>query len=108
MPRKPKSKRINIDARSRWKQLLESVSKDEVPIGLLEKVHVNLIDGTQVEVDILQLLAEGMAADDIKHELNSRLKKMDHMIKDVDFFISVDTVAKTVQPITDEFLKSLT
>jgi predicted DNA-binding antitoxin AbrB/MazE fold protein len=108
MSRKPKSRRINVDARDRWKQILKTVSKDEVPVSLLEKVHVNLIDGTKVEVDIAQLLSEGMHPDDIKDELNSRLKKMDEIIKDVDFFISVENVAKTVQPVTDEILKALT
>jgi hypothetical protein len=83
------------------------VSKDEVPINLLEKVHVNLIDGTMVEVDILQLLAEGQDPDEIKDELNDKLRKMDEIIKDVDFFISIETVAKTVQPITDDILKHL-
>jgi hypothetical protein len=107
MARKPKSRRINVDARDRWKQILKTVSKDEVPINLLEKVHVNLIDGTKVEVDILQLLAEGQDPDEIKDELNDKLRKMDEIIKDVDFFISIETVAKTVQPITDDILKHL-
>lgn len=107
MARKPKSRRINVDARDRWKQILKTVSKDEVPINLLEKVHVNLIDGTQVEIDILQLLAEGQDPDEIKDELNDKLRKMDEIIKDVDFFISIETVAKTVQPITDDILKHL-
>jgi len=35
------------------------------------------------------------------------LKQMDEIIKDVDFFISIETVAKTVQPVTDDILKSL-
>lgn len=108
MARKPKSRRINVDARDRWKQILKTVSKDEVPINLLEKVHVNLIDGSMVEVDILQLLAEGQDPDEIKEELNDKLRKMDEIIKDVDFFISIETVAKTVQPITDDILKHLT
>lgn len=107
MARKPKSRRINVDARDRWKQILKTVSKDEVPINLLEKVHVNLIDGSMVEVDILQLLAEGQDPDEIKDELNDKLRKMDEIIKDVDFFISIETVAKTVQPITDDILKHL-
>lgn len=107
MARKPKSRRINVDARDRWKQILKTVSKDEVPINLLEKVHVNLIDGSMVEVDILQLLAEGQDPDEIKEELNDKLRKMDEIIKDVDFFISIETVAKTVQPITDDILKHL-
>ena len=107
MARKPRSRRINVDVRERWKQILKTVSKDEVPIAFLEAVHVNLINGDVVTVDITQLLSEGNDPDDIKDTLNDRLNKMDEIIKDVDFFISIETVSKTVQPITDELLRSL-
>jgi hypothetical protein len=107
MPRKPKSRRINIDSRDRWKQLLKQVNKDEVPVSMLEKIHVNLIDGSQVEIDILELLEEGMDPDFVRDEINERLQKMDHIIKDVDFFISIEAVVKTVQPVTDNILKNL-
>jgi hypothetical protein len=107
MARKPRSKRINVDVKARWKQILKTVSKEEVPISLLEAVNVNLIDGTTVQIDIAQLLSEGHDPDDIKDELNDRLKNMDEIIKDVDFFISIENVAKTVQPVTDDILKDL-
>lgn len=106
-PKKPKSRRINVDTRDRWKQILKTVSKDEVPVSLLEGVNVNLIDGTVVSIDIIELMAEGIHPDDIKEGLNARLEKMDHLIRDVDFFISIDNVSKTVQPITDQLLKDL-
>jgi hypothetical protein len=107
MSRKPRSKRINVDVKARWKQILKTVSKEEVPISLLDAVNVNLIDGTTVQIDIVQLLSEGHDPDEIKDELNDRLKKMDEIIKDVDFFISIENVAKTVQPVTDDILKDL-
>jgi hypothetical protein len=107
MARKPRSKRINVDVKARWKQILKTVSKEEVPISLLDAVNVNLIDGTTVTIDIVQLLSEGHDPDEIKDELNDRLKQMDEIIKDVDFFISIENVAKTVQPVTDDILKDL-
>jgi hypothetical protein len=70
-------------------------------------VHVNLINGSTVQIDIAQLLSEGQDPDEIKDVLNDRLKKMDEIIKDVDFFISIENVAKTVQPVTDDILKDL-
>lgn len=108
MPRKNQSKRINIDARERWKSILKSVTKDEVPVALIKSVTVNLMDGTQVEIDVLELLDQGYDTDEIESMLNSRLKKLDEIIKDVDFFINVDSVASTVQPVTDDILKNLT
>jgi hypothetical protein len=106
--KKPKSRRINVDARDRWKQILKTVSKDDVPVSLLESVKVNLVDGTTVIVDITQLLDDGIDPNEIKDGLNQRLARMDDMIRDVDFFISIDQLARTVQPITDEILKDFT
>ena len=108
MPRKkPQSKRINIDSRDRWKSILKTVSKDEVPVAMIQTVTVNLIDGTRVEIDIRELIAEGYDNDEIESMLNNRLKKLDEIIKDVDFFINIDSVASTVQPVTDDILKNL-
>lgn len=107
MPRKNQSKRINIDPRERWKSILKSVTKDEVPVALIKSVTVNLMDGTQVEIDVLELLDQGYDTDEIESMLNSRLQKLDEIIKDVDFFINVDSVASTVQPVTDDILKNL-
>ena len=105
MARKPKSKRINVNVKDRWKQIVKSVNKNEVPVALLNCVVVNLIDGTSVEVDIQELLDQGFDADDVRDMLNSRLDKMDEMIKDVDFLIDIDRVASTIQPVTDDILK---
>ena len=106
MPRKNQSKRINVDSRDRWKQILKTVAKDEVPVNMIQMVTVNLIDGTRVEINILDLLDEGYANQEIEEMLNTRLKKLDEIIKDVDFFINIDSVAKTVQPVTDDILKN--
>jgi hypothetical protein len=107
MPRKNQSKRINVDSRDRWKQILKTVAKEEVPVSMIQMVTVNLIDGTRVEINILDLLDEGYANQEIEEMLNTRLKKLDEIIKDVDFFINIDSVAKTVQPVTDDILKNL-
>jgi len=107
MSKKPRSKRINISVKDQWKQILKSVNKNEVPVNLLQSVTVNLIDGTSVEVDIQALLREGNDPDDVRDMLNSRLDRMDAMIRDIDFLISIDAVAKTVQPLTNELLKHL-
>lgn len=70
-------------------------------------VTVNLIDGTRVEISVLELFEEGFDNAEIEEMLNSRLKQLDEIIKDVDFFINIDSVAKTVQPVTDNILKNL-
>jgi hypothetical protein len=106
-PRQRKSKRLNLNKKSQWERLLKEVKKEQVPITCLESICVNLKDGTSVNVDIKQLLAEGHDPDALEQEINQKLEALDNIIDDVDFYISVESVAKTVQPITDNLLKDL-
>lgn len=106
-PRQPKSKRINTNDRDKWNQILEDISKDEIPVTVLQTVVVNLKDGTEVEIDVKELIEEGMEPEEIEYQLNSRLKKLDDIIEDVDFYINVDSVMNAVQPMTDKILKDL-
>ena len=108
-PKKPrqKSKRLNLTDKSKWEHILKSVEKKEIPISMLESIHVNLSDGTRVKINIRELLDEGYAADDLEKDIKSKLKSLDHIINDIDFYISVKAVAQAVQPATDELLKNL-
>ena len=109
-PRKkprPKLKKINVSVRDQWKSILKEVEKDEIPITMLQSLNVNLIDGTIVNIDIKELLSEGNDPIAIEEMLDLKLKALDHIIVDVDFFVSIDDVVSTVQPITDHILKDL-
>lgn len=107
MSKRNQSKRINIDARDRWKSILKTVSKDDVPVELIKTLTVNLLDDSRVDIDVPELLKEGLTSNEVKKMINERLEKLDAYIKDVDFYIDVDSVAKTVQPVTDDILKHL-
>jgi hypothetical protein len=106
-PRKSKSKKINVSARQKWESILRSVTKEEVPIGLLESLTVNLLDGTKVFVNVKELLETGKDPRDIEDHINSRLSELKDMIVDVDFFISIDKVSQTVLPMTNKILKNI-
>lgn len=105
--KRPRSKRLNVNKKQQWEKILKDVRKDEVPVDVLESITVNLKDGTSVFVDIKELLAEGNTPEELEAMINSKLTALDEYIEDVDFYISVDSVAKTVQPITDKILKNL-
>ena len=102
-----RSKRLKVNKKEQWERILKDVEKKDVPISCLESIQVNLRDGTSVFVDIRQLLDEGNDPASVEYMINSKLKALDSIIDDVDFYISVDSVAKTVQPITDSILKDL-
>lgn len=105
--RRPKLKRINVSAKNQWKHILKDVDKDEIPIGLLLSITVNLIDGSKVKIDVKELISEGNDPDMLEELLDIKLREMDAYIEDIDFYINIDDVARTVQPITDQILKNL-
>jgi hypothetical protein len=106
-PRQPKSKRLNLNKKDQWEKLLKEVHKEQVPVGVLRYITVNLKDGTSVDVDIAEMLEEGAEPEFVEQLINKKLHDLDDIIKDVDFHISVDSVAKFIQPITDQLLKDL-
>ena len=106
-PRRPKSKRLNLSRKDQWENLLKEVNKEQVPVDVIRYLTVNLKDGTSVDVDIQQMLKEGIEASVVEQIINEKLEALDDYIQDVDFHISVDSVAKVIQPFTDKILKDL-
>jgi len=106
-PRRPRSKRLNLTSKDKWERLLKEVHKDQVPIDVLRYITVNLKDGTSVDVDIAEMLAKGADPAEIEELINHKLEALDEYIQDVDFHISVDSVARVIQPFTDKLLKNL-
>lgn len=105
--RQPKSKRLNLNSKDKWEKLLKEVNKEQVPITVIRYITVNLKDGTSVDVNVAEMLQDGADPEVVEKIINSKLEALDDVIEDVDFHISVDSVAKVVQPITDQLLKDL-
>jgi len=106
-PRQPKSKRLNLNRKDQWEKLIKEINKEQVPIGVLRYITVNLKDGTSVDVNIAEMIDEGAEPEFVEQLINKKLHDLDDIIQDVDFHISVDSVAKFIQPITDQLLKDL-
>lgn len=106
-PRRIKNKRLNITPKDRWERIIKDVDKNEVPVTCLESITVTLLDNTEIDINVRQLIQEGNEPELLEEMINSRLASMDDLIKDVDFYINIESVAKTVQPFTDDLLKKL-
>jgi hypothetical protein len=106
-PRQPKSRRLNLNSKAKWEKLIKEIHKEQVPIGVLRYLTVNLKDGTSVDVNVAEMLDEGADPEIVEQLINKKLKDLDDIISDVDFHISVDSVAKVIQPFTDQLLKDL-
>jgi hypothetical protein len=106
-PRQQKSRRLNLNTKEKWERLLKEISKEEVPIHVLRYITVNLKDGTSIDVNISQMLEEGADPAVVERIINTKLAALDNVIANVDFHINVNSVAKVIQPFTDNLLKDL-
>lgn len=105
--KKPKPKRLNLNNKKAWREILKDVEKKEVPVHVLERLVVHLKDGTEVNIDIRQILAEGADPDFIEKRVSERLEELDQYISNVDFYVDVDLVEQAIQPETDRILSNL-
>lgn len=104
---RPKLKKINTSSRHQWQNIIKDIEKENVPIRLLQSMVINLIDGTQINILVKDLIKDGNDPDMLESLLNKRINDLDQYIKDIDFYINIDAVADAVQPITDKILKDL-
>src|SRR5210317_336608 len=105
--KKPKSKRLNLNNKKACRDILKDVEKKEVPVHVLERLVVHLKDGTEVNIDVKQILSEGADPDDIERHVQKRLDELEQYIANVDFYVDVDMVEQVVQPETDRILSNL-
>jgi len=106
-PRNTKAKKLNLNKRKSWQDIVNGVDKREVPISVLEHISVQLIDGTNITINIKDLISAGQDPHEIEAMLDDKFNELDHYIKNVDFFVDIDKVKDAVQPETDKVLKGL-
>ena len=106
-PRPSKAKKLNLNKRKSWQDIVNGVDKKEVPINVLQSIQVSLIDGTTININIKDLISDGQDPHEIEAMLDDKFNELDQYIKNVDFFVDIDKVKDTVQPETDKVLKGL-
>lgn len=105
--KKPKPKKLTINRKTTWRKILKEVEKKEVPVHVLESLTVHLKDGTLVTINIKEILADGADPDEVEDRVNLKLEELDSYIDNVDFFVDIDVIQKTIQPETDRILANL-
>ena len=105
MPQLPR--KVNLSTKEKWRNILENVEKKEIPVEVMDKLTVNLTDGSAVVIDIRSMLNSGDDPTLIHTALQKKLDDMEEYIDDIDFHINVDAVVNTIQPVTDKILKNL-
>lgn len=109
-PKKPQrstGKKLVLNNKKRWQDIVNNVDKKEVPIDVLQQIIVTLIDGTNITINIRELLQAGQDPTEIEDMLNNKFNDLDPYIENVDFFVDIEKIKDTIQPETDKVLKGL-
>lgn len=110
LPKKPqrnKAKKLVLNERKSWQDIVNGVEKKEVPIEVLQHINVQLLDGTNITINIRELIAEGQDPAEIEALLDEKFNALDQYIKNVDFFVDIDRVVNQIQPETERLLRNL-
>lgn len=95
------------DQLAHWKELLQTVNKETVPLNCVKKVTLKLKQGKTKTINIDRLRKEHLDIEEIGEVLSSKLITLSSEIVDIDYVIDVERVREIIQPITDEILDSI-
>ena len=98
---------LNLDYLDQWEHILADVVKTDVPLECIKKVVIKLAGGRQKTINVHTLLKQGMELEEVESMLTRFFNENDHEIRDVDFVVDINSVAKIVQPETDKLLGKL-
>jgi len=98
---------LNLDFLDQWEHILADVVKTDVPLECIKKVVIKLAGGKQKTINVHTLLKQGMELEEVESMLTRFFNENDHHIRDVDFVVDINSVAKIVQPETDKLLGKL-
>lgn len=103
--KRPKYKRVIVSPKARWDSILKQVDTKDIPIMMIDHIDVRLVDGSIVEIDVKGMLNDGENPNKLEKEITSKIKSLDHIIDDVDMYVNVDSVVKTVSTVTKKLFK---
>jgi hypothetical protein len=90
-----------------WEHIIDEVNKTEVPLECIKKVVIRLNDRRQKTINLATLRKQGLDLEELEVVLTRTLTDLGDSVRDVDFVVDVNQVAKLVQPETDKLLKDL-
>jgi hypothetical protein len=90
-----------------WDHIISGVDKTEVPLECINKIIIRLQGGRQKTINLARLKRDGFDLEEIESYLTRNLLELGDLVRDIDFIVDVNAVAKLVQPETDKLLKDL-
>ena len=90
-----------------WDHIISGVDKTEVPLECINKIVIRLQGGRQKTINLAKLKRDGFDLEEIESYLTRNLLELGELVRDIDFLVDVNAVARLVQPETDKLLKDL-
>ena len=90
-----------------WDHIISGVDKTEVPLECINKIVIRLQGGRQKTINLAKLKRDGFDLEEIESYLTRNLLELGDLVRDIDFLVDVNAVARLVQPETDKLLKDL-
>ena len=90
-----------------WDHIISAVDKTEVPLECINKIVIRLQGGRQKTINLARLKRDGFDLEEIESVLTRNLVELGDLVRDIDFLVDVNAVARLVQPETDKLLKDL-
>ena len=90
-----------------WDHIISGVDKTEVPLECINKIVIRLQGGRQKTINLARLKHDGFDLEEIESYLTRNLLELGDLVRDIDFLVDVNAVARLVQPETDKLLKDL-
>lgn len=92
---------------AQWDHIISAVDKTEVPLECINKVVIRLQGGRQKTINLARLQRDGFDLEEIENVLTRNLMELGDRVRDIDFMVDVNAVARLVQPETDKLLRDL-
>ena len=92
----------------KWKQVIDSMDQEIIPIDVVKKVVFKLEDGKQKTINLSTLRKQGLDIEDIEVVVNKNMTAItDSGIVKLDFVVDVNAVADRIEPFTKRYLEKI-
>jgi len=92
----------------KWKQLIDSIDQEMIPIDCVKKVVFKLANGKQRTINLGTLRKQGLDIEDIEIVVNKNMGTItEEGIVKLDFVVDVNAVANRIEPLTKRYLEKL-
>ena len=92
----------------KWKQLIDSIDQEMIPIDCVKKVVFKLADGKQRTINLSTLRKQGLDIEDIEVVVSKNMGTIHNKeVVKLDFVVDVNAVANRIEPLTKGYLEKI-